>query len=78
MNGEANDSEVKSLIAERLAGGLAYEYPLSKRSTLYGFGAVSVDTLLTLPKPVMAKLLTTPGAQVLDCVTTSNKASWDK
>lgn len=46
MNGKAKDSEVKSFLGaskfERLAGGIAYEYPLSKRSTLYGFGAVSV------------------------------------
>ena len=46
MNGKAKDGEVKSFLGaskfERLAGGIAYEYPLSKRSTLYGFGAVSV------------------------------------
>lgn len=46
MNGKAKDGEVKSFLGaskfERLAGGITYEYPLSKRSTLYGFGAVSV------------------------------------
>lgn len=48
MFGKWNDAsdlalrnELSSSKFRRLAGGLAYEYPLSKRTTLYGFGAIS-------------------------------------